>query len=188
MRPYLTLAVILMAVAAFGQQPVPRVYGPSYYGFGPYAPLISTPMISLQAVSPNSVGASNATAGLSAGATNSTLSEPDAPTSSTFTVPVWYQGGAPVLGPDVNLWPESARHQHMMREDHGFREMEARDRQRGEGKEGWTYFSGPEYTTSLTSVAKGPGPGKHVYTNDDVSRQNNNNGVVKYDGKNEKIQ
>ncbi len=77
MRPYLVpMAVVLLAVAAFGQQPVPRIYGPCLYGYGcgPYIPMVTTPEISLQQYSPNPVGASNATTGLIAGATNSTLS------------------------------------------------------------------------------------------------------------------
>ena len=95
MRPYFVLcAVVLIAVAAFGQQPVtPRIYGPCLYGCGPYIPLITTPMVSLQTVSPNPVGASNATTGLVAGATNSTLSQIQGSTSSEYTEPVWYQGG-----------------------------------------------------------------------------------------------
>ena len=62
MRPYLVLcAVLLIAVAAFGQQPVPpRIYGPCILGCGPFVPLVTTPMVSLQQVSPNPVGASNA--------------------------------------------------------------------------------------------------------------------------------
>ena len=189
MRPYFVLcAAVLMAAAAFGQQPVPRVYGGSY-GFGPYVPLLSTPMISLETVSPNPVGATNATTGLVAGATNATASLLEGSTSSQFTVPVWYQGGAPLTTSDVNLWPEPiGREGHRMHgemhEERGVPEHGARQGARGE----WEYFSGPEYTTNLTSVAKGPGPGKHVYTNGDVSRQNDKNGTVKYDGKNEKIQ
>ncbi len=189
MRPCLVLcAVVLMAGAAFGQQPVPRVYGGYGYGFGPYVPLVSTPMVSLETVSPNPVGATNATTGLIAGATNSTVSELEGSTSSEFTAPVWYQGGAPLTGPDVNMWPEPiGREGHRMHgpmmEEHG-RPEHAREGARGQ----WEYFSGPEYTTDLTSVAKGPGPGKHVYTNDDVTRQNDKNGTVKYDGKSEKIQ
>ena len=72
MRPYLivTAVVFLMTVAAFGQQPFPHpTNGACFYGCGPYIPLITTPEVSLQTVSPNPVGASNATAGLIAGAT-----------------------------------------------------------------------------------------------------------------------
>src|SRR5277367_114666 len=129
MRPYLVLtAIALVAVAAFGQQPLPHP-GPCLYACGPYIPLLTTPEISLGQVSPNPVGASNATTGLIAGATNSTLSQVQGSTSSTYTVPVWYQGGgAPLMSQGVNLWPETIGregrviHSAMreeMREEHG---------------------------------------------------------------------
>src|ERR1035438_485859 len=118
MRPYFVLcAAVLFRSAAFGQQPVPRVYGGSY-GFGPYVPLLSTPMISLETVSPNPVGATNATTGLVAGATNATASLLEGSTSSQFTVPVWYQGGAPLTTSDVNPRPEPiGREGHRMHGD-----------------------------------------------------------------------
>jgi hypothetical protein len=50
----------------------------------------------------------------------------------------------------------------------------------------WTYFSGREHTVNLGSVAKGK-KSDHVYTNEDISRENEKNGDVKYDGKKEKI-
>lgn len=193
MRPYLILcAVVLMAVAAFGQQPVPRVYG-GYYGYGPFVPLVSTPIVSLETVSPNPVGASNATAGLIAGATNSTLSQVAGSTSSDYTVAVWYQGGAPLTTPEVNLLPEPIGHVgHRMRagmgEEYGHHEMIGHEHAREEARAQWTYFTGREYTTSVASAAKGPGKGTHRYTNEDVTRQNERNGTVHYDGKNEKIQ
>ena len=63
MRPYLVLTtLILLAVVAFGQQPFPQTYGDCFYGCGPFIPRLTTPEISLQAVSPSPVGASrNAT-------------------------------------------------------------------------------------------------------------------------------
>lgn len=189
MRPYLVLcAVLLIAVAALGQQPVPRVNGPCFYGCAPFVPLIATPMISLETASPNPVGATNATTGLIAGATNSTLSQIEGSTSSVYTVPVWYQGGAPLTTPAVSLWPESiGREPHRMRgsmgEERGVPERGPRQKAPRE----WLYFTGPEYTTDLAGVAKGPGKGAHVYTNDDVTRQNDKNGTVKYDGKTEKM-
>src|SRR5271157_6071045 len=107
MRPCLVLtAVVLMAVAAFGQQPIPHP-GPCLYGCGPYIPLVTTPQISLQQFSPNPVGATNATTGLIAGATNSTLSQIQGSTSSVTSVAVWLQGGgAPLISQGVNLSPE----------------------------------------------------------------------------------
>lgn len=186
MRPYFVLTVVvLLAAAAFGQQPFPH---PIY---GPYIPLVTTPEVSLQQYSPNPVGASNATTGLIAGATNSTLSEVQGSTSSTYTVPVWYQGGgAPLMSQGVNLWPETIGREgrvihNGMREE--VREEHGRDEKgRGEALVGWTYFSGREHTVVLGNVAHGK-KADHVYTNDDITRQNDKNGEVEHGGKKEKI-
>jgi hypothetical protein len=195
MRPYLVLTVVvLMALAAFGQQPVPHpTYSGCLYGCGPYVPLVTTPEISLQTVSPNPVGASNATTGLIAGATNSTLSQVQGSTSSEYTASVWYQGGAPLTTPEVHLYPEpigregrpmhGAMHEERAREE---RERGARE----EARAGWTYFTGRERAASpaqAANPAKGSRKAGHVYTNDDITRQNDNNGAVKYDGKTEKM-
>jgi hypothetical protein len=189
MRPYSVLcAFTLVAALAFGQQPGPHPYPyiPGY-GYGPFSPLVTTPMISLETVSPNPVGASNATTGLVAGAVNATVSEIEGSTSSSYTAAVWYQGGAPLMTPEVSLSPEPiGRREHAMHgpmEEH-FMEREGQREKRAE----WTYFSGAEYTTSVAGAAKGPGPGKHSYTNEDVTRQNEKNGNVKWDSKTEKIQ
>jgi hypothetical protein len=190
MRPNLILAVVVLtAAAAFGQQPFPYP-GACLYGCGPYIPLLTTPQISLQQASPNPVGASNATTGLIAGATNSTLSEIQGSTSSVYTAPVWNQGGgAPLMTPNVRLYPETiGREGHPMRaemrEDHPREERGPRGSE--EARASWTSFGEHERTVVLGNVAKGK-KGDHVYTNDDIVRQNNNNGDVKYDGKAEKI-
>ena len=214
MRPYLTLtAVVLLAVAAFGQQPFPQpTYGGCLYGCGPFVPLLTTPEVSLETVSPDPVGASNATTGLIAGATNSTLSQIEGSTSSVYTAPVWYQGGAPLTTSQVHLWPEpigreghimhGGMHEPMhaeprpqerareerpreagMHNDHPRESHAAGEETRGE----WTYFTGREKATESTSVVKGFRKAAHAYTNDDVKRQNDKNGTVKYDGKKEKI-
>ena len=184
MRPCFVLcAVVLIAVAAFGQQPVPPgIYGPCFYGCGPFVPLIATPMVSLQTVSPNPVGASNATTGLIAGATNSTLSQIQGSTSSEYTEPVWYQGGdAPLMASQIHLWRErTGREAHPMHEERGA----------GQEEGGWLYFSSAEHTPSpvaASSAAKGFKKASRVYTNDDVERQNQTNGTVKYGGKTEKM-
>jgi hypothetical protein len=192
MRPFLlAITVVLMTVAALGQQPMPYAGG-CFYGCGPYVPRLTTPEISFQQVSPNPAGATNATTGLIAGATNSTLSEIQGSTSSVYTVPVWYQGGAPLLSPEVHLWPETigregrpmhGMHEEHMREERGHHE---------ETRAAWTYYAGPgeEYVSSpaeLVTPGKGARQPGHVYNNDDVTRQNEKNGMVKYDGKTEKI-
>ena len=189
MRPYLVLfAVILISTLAFGQQPLPS-YGACLYGCAPFVPLVSTPMVSLQQYSPNPVGATNATTGLVAGATNGTLSEISGSTSSVYTVPVWYQGGAPLVAPSVHILPEplsaGARRQLRLEERAGER------RPHEEARANWMYFSGTEFTANAESVAAAAKGGKkatRTYTNEDVERQNQNNGMVKYDGKSEKIQ
>lgn len=197
MRPFFALcAAVLIAVSAYGQDMGSRHHPTSFgygYGYGSDAPLVTTPMLSFETVTENPVGASNATTGLEAGATNATVSQMlSGSTSSNYTVGVWYQGGSPLIMPEVNTWPipregygmHGAMMGNEMGEEHGAMEHMAHREKRAE----WSYFSGPEYTSPVASAAKGPGPGKHAYTNDDVSRQNNNNGNVKYDGKTEKIQ
>ena len=195
MRPFFAFcAVALIAVSSFGQN-MGSGHHPfgSGYGYGSDAPLITTPMLSFETVTENPVGATNATTGLEAGATNATVSQLlSGSTSSNYTVGVWYQGGSPVITPQVNTWPIPREgygmHAPMMGHEMGDEQAMEREHMARHEKAAWTYFSGPEYTTPVASAAKGPGPGKHVYTNDDVTRQNNNNGNVKYDGKTEKIQ
>jgi hypothetical protein len=185
MRPYLVLCgVVLLAVTAFGQQPVPpRIFGPCFSGCGPFIPLVTTPMVNLQTVSPNPVGATNATTGLIAGATNGTLSQIQGSTSSEYTEPVWYQGGdAPLMSSQIHLWREPLGYQArpMIHEERGARE------DRG----AWLYFSGSDHTASAAAAsgaAKGVKKAAHVYTNEDVERQNQTNGTVKYSGKTEKM-
>ncbi|HEV2687417.1 MAG TPA: hypothetical protein VGV35_02650, partial [Bryobacteraceae bacterium] len=170
-------------VAAFGQQPVPpRIFGPCFSGCGPFIPLVTTPMVTLQTVSPNPVGASNATTGLVAGATNGTLSQIQGSTSSEYTEPVWYQGGdAPLMSSQIHLWREPAGHRaRPMHEEHAAPEEQG----------GWLYFSGSDHTASAVTAsgeAKGLKKATHVYTNEDVERVNQTNGTVKYGGKTEKM-
>lgn len=186
MRPYALLcAVVLISALAFAQQPAPMAYGPCLLGCGPFVPLVTTPMISLQQYSPNPVGASNATTGLVAGATNGTLSQLSGSTDSVYTVPVWYRGGAPLTGPGVHLFPEPIGregHRHMMFAEHG--EHHPMEEARAE----WMYFGGGEAGAQSSASAKGGKKASRTYTNADVERQNQNNGNVKYDSKTEKIQ
>lgn len=188
MRPYLVLtAVVLIAAAAFGQGPTFRpLYNSCLYGCGPFVPMLNTPEISFQQISPNPVGASNATTGLIAGATNSTLSQIQGSTSSTYSVAVWYQGGAPLITPEVNVFPEPINEQPRATRNE-MRDKQSREEHvREEAVAGWTYYTGREHTMSPASVAHGK-KADHVYTNDDITRQNEKNGEVKHDGKTEKM-
>ena len=60
------------------------------------------------------------------------------------------------------------------REDHG---PHPADKARGD----WTFITGP------TAAAKANAKAARTYNKDDVARQNDTNGVVKYEGKTEKI-
>ena len=86
-------SVLLLSVLGFGQSGQRGIPGYCPYGCGPYVPLITTPSLSFATVSPNPVGATNATGGLIAGATNSTLSEVSGNDDAVYTEPVWYSGG-----------------------------------------------------------------------------------------------
>jgi len=194
-----------MSAVAFGQS-APYPGACSYYGCGPYIPRLTTPEISLQQYSPNPVGATNATTGLIAGATNSTLSQVQGSTSSVYTVAVWLQGGdSPLITRDINLSPERINREghpirETMREPHplGPQPLEERSRQfrareehhdeRGqreskseETRANWTFITGP---AAVPSAFKKAG---RSFSNEDVSRQNDKNGTVKYDGKTEKL-
>jgi len=192
MRPFLVLCgTVLIAVSAFAQIPVHPGYYP-WWGYDPSIPRLTTPMASFETISPNPVGATNATTGLVAGATNSTLSQIQGSTSSNYTAAVWYQGGAPLVTPEVNLWPEPIGHEmHGMRHAMGEEGMyEHSGRKEAPNEKQWVYFSGPEHTANVAAASAGKGSRQagHKYSNDDVTRQNDNNGKVHYDGKTEKIQ
>lgn len=182
----LAVLVLVLSVFAVGQSGVRNVPGYCSYGCGPYIPLVTTPTVSLQTVSPSPEGATNATGGLLAGARNSTLSMVNGNTSAVYTEPVWYSGGgSPMVAPAVRLPHEE---HGGMREEHG----EHREAGRGEeARQVWTYYSGQEQIAAAgqaTAAAKGAKRAARTYTNQDVERMNQQNGQVKYDGKTEKIQ
>jgi hypothetical protein len=179
--------MLLFSGLTFGQS---RAY-PGYDGYGPFVPMVTTPQVSLEQVSPNPVGASNATYGLEAGARNSTLSMMEGNTSSTFTQPVWYSGGgAPyVSSPEVSLAVRGVRGRGLFRPGE-IREMEKHAR--GEaGPQAWTYFASVEETSSAAEGAQEAKTGKRAtrtITNADIDQENQKTGTVKYDGKTEKLE
>ena len=181
-------AALFLSSLALGQMPV--VHGcAGYYGCGPYVPLVTTPSISLQTVSPSPVGASNATTGLIAGATNSTLSLVNGNTSSVYTEAVWYSGGgAPVYSsPAVSLEARPLHRGEMHRE----MRMERRPGEHGEaGSRNWTYFASAQETSSpveASAAAKSGRKATRTITNQDIDQENQKTGMVKYDGKTEEI-
>lgn len=181
-------AALLLSSVAFAQMVAPRV--PGTYGCGgPYIPMVTTPEVSLETVSADPVGASNATYGLHAGATNSTLSESNlnGNVGGTYTQPVWYAGGTTPLisSPAVQLAVPVARAQNMGRRE---RELE---HERGEGHTmSWTYYAGEDETASTvaaSAAARSMKPPARTITNQDVEQVNQKNGFVKYDDKTEQI-
>jgi hypothetical protein len=193
MRTLIVLcAVLALSTAVFAQAPVPpRAYTGCYYNCGPYIPLVTTPMVSLETLSTAPAGARNATGGLVAGATNSTLSQISDTPDATATVPVWYSGAtSPIRGAAVNVpvpGPTLRRgmHEHAMHEGMMMREHEMAE------KHAWTYYSAVEETAPagpLAASAKGAKKATRTITNDDINRINQQTGNVKYDGKQEKIQ
>ena len=182
----LSLVVGVLVFSAFAVGQVRNVPGYCFYGCGPFIPLVTTPTVSLETVSPSPMGASNATGGLLAGARNSTLSMITGNTSAVYTEPVWYSGGgSPMMSPAVRLPHE---------ERGGMREERAEHREAGHGEEMrqvWTYYTGQEEsvgTGQANSTVRGVKRAARSYTNQDVERMNQQNGQVKWDGKTEKIQ
>ena len=167
----IALAVTISSAMAFGQAGARGVPGYCAYNCGPYVPLISTPSVSFETVSPSPVGASNATGGLHAGARNSTLSLIDGNPDAVHTQVVWYSGGgSPLVSPAVRLpHPESpmAGHEehmeHMMHMEHG----------QGEDAHRWTYYAGRAEAASPVAASAEAKNMKHAartYTNDDINR------------------
>ena len=196
MRRFAVLSsVLLLSALSFGQAER-GIAGYCPYGCGPYIPLITTPSLSFATVSSNPVGATNATGGLVAGATNSTLSEVQGSTDATYTVPVWYSGGqtpriSPIAaGPPRSQGPPPAMaapavHEREMRH---LERVERAEEAHGEQTQvAWTYFSSGQPTAGSGEAATERHAGRS-YSNDDVTRQNQKNGEVKYDSKTEKIQ
>jgi len=186
MRVFFLCATLLFAGVAFAKRPI-EVYGPAY---GPYVPLVTTPQVSLSTISPNPAGARNATYGLVAGARNSTLEIVNGNTSSTFTEPVWYQGGgAPLISPEVSL--------HVREIGGGERMMHHMPAMGGPGvpehaagAHAWTYWGAAEMASPVEAAAgaKTLRKATRTITNQDIDAENQKTGTVKYDGKTEKLQ
>ncbi len=186
MRVLVALFVAAFFSCAAVGQVVPANVG--YDGCGaPYIPRLTTPEVSLQTVSANPVGASNATYGLTAGATNGTLSNVTGNLGGTYTQPVWYAGGTTPLisSPAVELSVPVAHVHNMQRMESG------RDHERLEGQSrAWVYYASEEGTANAVDASTAARSGRHAtrtITNQDVDQQNSKNGMVKYDGKTEQI-
>ena len=201
MRKFTVLCSVLLLSALSHAQAERGVAGYCPYGCGPYIPLITTPSLSFATVSADPVGATNATGGLIAGATDSTLSEVSGNTDAVYTVPVWYSGGQiPIILPmsrsahGLNHPGREAGMRGMESEsypehDRRARRLEATHETEMAGEQPppvWIYIGASEQPSRAANAATGK-KAKRTYTNDDVTRQEQQNGVVKYDGKTEKI-
>jgi hypothetical protein len=183
--------VLLLSGLAVGQATViggtASNWAPPYGVYAaPFVPLVVTPSVSLETVSPSAAGASNATFGNVAGARNATLDIVTPPPVGVYTVPVWY---GPKPGEHHGVAMEM-RHEHeiememhggmhergMMHEEHE-RHLEV----------GIAHFQSSRGVASLMASA---GPAKkagRTYTNADIDRFNQGTGSVKWDGKSEKL-
>lgn len=180
-------AALLLSSVAFAQVVAPRV--PGAYGCGgPYIPMVTTPEVSLETVSADPVGASNATYGLHAGATNSTLSESNlnGNVGGTYTQPVWYAGGTtPLISSPAVQFAVPVTHAHNIAR----RERES-EHERAVSARSWTYYAAEEQTASpvaASAAARSMKPPTRTITNQDVEQVNQKNGMVKYDDKTEQI-
>ena len=144
----------------------------------PFVPRLSTPSMSFEDVSPWPVGASNATAGNVAGATNATL--------SVFPAgPVVQHPPSMVLGPE-NWSIESGA------------EVEARAEAESRGEAasaetrplelGVASFQESYGVAQLAASSRAQQQAKRLYTNLDVERMNQMTGMVKYQGKTERVE
>ncbi|MBV8051467.1 MAG: hypothetical protein JOZ80_09780, partial [Acidobacteriaceae bacterium] len=165
---------------AVGQATVMGGYASNWVpSYGPYVPLITTPEVSLSTVSPWAAGASNSAFGMVAGATNSTLSEEfvGQPPAPVYSQPTWYGQTEAELGSSVPY--AAAPPPHPIR------------RREGEREQAFDFISTPrgsrESVAQLMAERSTPQHAARTYTNQDVERQNQNNGLVKYDSKTEHI-
>ena len=176
------LAIILPALAA-GQATVISGYTVNWVPPGTYAqpfvPLLSTPSMSFESISPSPVGATNATAGNVAGATNATLSVSPA-------------------GPVVQYPPSLALGLENSSIESGA-EPEARTEAESRGEAtasaetrplelGVASFQDSYGVAQLAASSRARQQAKKLYTNLDVERMNQMTGMVKYEGKTERLE
>jgi len=179
--------ILLLCGLALGQATImggtASTWAPAYgYYAAPFVPLVRTPEITLSTVSPNAVGASNATFGLVAGATNATLSDEfiAPPPVGVYTVPVW--NGQPPEG----LYTEPIWYGPSIGEAPLHKQMHAGKHR--EKERAFDFIAGPTAEVATWRAASGPArKASRTYTNQDIDRVNQSNGSVKYDGKTEHI-
>jgi len=136
----------------------------------PFVPLVSTPIVDLGTPSLQ-VGASSATTGSVAGATNTTLSLDTSGPSANFAKPMWYGQTIPSQGEEQTGSAEATSAPTEQRFDFGVATFQS------------------EYGVArLAGEQKPREQAKRVYTNDDIVRLDEANGMVKAGRKTERIQ
>lgn len=174
------LAIILPALAA-GQATVISGYAVNWVPPGTYAQpfvsLVSTPSMSFENVSPSPVGASNATAGNVAGATNATLSV--FPAGPVVQYPPSLAVGMENLPIESGAEVEaSAAAPGQATPSGGTRPLEL----------GVASFQDSYGVAQLAASSRARQQAKRLFTNLDVDRMNQMTGMVKYEGKTERLE
>ena len=178
--------VLLLSGFALGQATIIGGYASNWapaYGVyaAPFVPLLVTPSVSLDTVSPSSVGASNATFGLVAGARNSTLEIAPPQPVGVYTVPVWY-------GPKPHGAAAEIRQEHEMEmEMHGGMHGMMHEERERHVEVGVASFQSAHSVKQLMAAAGPVKKASRTYSNADIDRFNQSTGNVKYDGKTEKM-
>ena len=176
------MAMMLPALTA-GQATVISGYAQNWAPPGvyaePFVPLLSTPSISFENVSPSPVGASNATAGNVAGATNATLSALPAEPVEQFPPPVMF-------GPS-NLSIESPSEAES-RVETASRGEAAPSAETRPVELGAASFQDSYGVAQLAAGLRARQGAKRLYSNLDIERVNQMTGMVKYEGKTEHLE
>lgn len=152
-------------------------WAPPYIYAAPFVPLITTPSASWGPTVHSTAGARNATWGNVAGARNSTMETLPAVNS-------YYPAG---YG-DLHEFREERVREIRTEENRGSEFAEGRS----EARENRAFRPGigewdHEGLAQMIGKTRAATKASHTYTNDDVTRMNNANGNVKYDGKTEHI-
>jgi hypothetical protein len=170
------VAIILPALAA-GQATVISGYAVNWAPPGiyaePFVPLLSTPTMSFENVSPSPVGASNATAGNVAGATNATLSVLPAGPGEQLPSSVFF--GSEESSIESGTEGESR--------SQGSTSTESRPLELGVAT-----FQDSYGAAQLAASTRARQQAKRLYSNLDIERMNQMTGMVKYEGKTEHLE
>ena len=184
MRQVLLICMtILLVGSAFGQVTMLSGYVTNqgwggYYPAPPFVPLVTTPTVTLDTVSPSAAGASNATWGMMAGAANATLSMVQPSVTPVYTVPVW--SGYDVAGPVAPAVAPAGIEQTAPAQVPAQQTAAAHHLEVG-------IASSESNVASYARIPKQHEHAARVYTNADIDRINQQNGTFKYDGKSGRI-